>query len=456
MLPQKLIMNYKNKIIYLIYLLPIIILGYLVWQNFNPVLEVRCDAGGKTRLCGELVPTARAEKTKDGAVIKEEPVYFDVKLPRKYDTVEAKIEYSNLKTDILEFGVARDEAKKNFDFTALENKVLDNLGWNKIEKNGLVLYQRTPAYKNISDFLSNPPKFYETLVYRADLAPKFGGMPVKGNTVIDFPVRENIKLLIYKQGGAPEIQVGAGIESDFNKIIDDLGNGLWRASLSGSKEKVFKKISIDSPYVAIADGIKIGELADGIKIFTPSSRILAQTETASGVQKILTMDIAKPFEQYAANFNDRNIKTITVPRGNIEFNGTLFFLSDKNIFYPRYEAFYSGADLSKVNFILAKYAPPISVIASPSEGAAILSVDNGIASPASARVNLGTPRNDKSTKTANAIFNITDTPTPSRKMRFLFSLPNAVKGELVNIKNIELKFSGKKFGIADLWHKLFK
>lgn len=413
--------GWKFKIYYLFYLIPVMVFAYLFWQNSGPVLAVKCNIGGKTPLCGELVPTARVTSGKDGAVIKEEPVYFDVRLPRKYNKAEAEIEYSGLQNDIFEFGVARDETRKNFDFTAVENKILDNLGWSKLEAGGLILYQRQPTYKSISNFLVNPGNFKETLVYRADLAPKFGKMPAKGNTMIDFPVRENIKLLIYKENGAPQITVDA--DSDFNKTIDDLSGGLWRINLFGSKETIFKKISIDSPYVAIADGIKIGELAKQIKIFTPSSRILAQTETALGTQKILNMDVAKPFEQYAANFNSRELKKINVLKGDIEIGGTLFFLSDKNIFYPRYEAFYSGVDLSKINFILARYASPQDI------GGA---------------------------KKATAGFDISSTPTPNRKIRFLFSLPNAAKGELVKIKSIKLKFSGENFSLRDIFVKIFK
>ncbi len=431
----------KLKIYYLFYLMPVVALAYLMWQNTKPVLEVRCDAGGKTRLCGELVPTARVNKIKDSlsfgasakndAIIMEEPVYFDMKLPRKYDTVEAKIEYSDLKTDIFEFGVARDEAKKNFDFVALENKALDNLGWNKMEENGLVLYQRKSIYKNISDFLFNPSKFSETLVYRANLVPKLENMAAKGNTVIDFPVRENIKLLVYKKTGAPQVTVDA--DGDFNKTIDDLGGGLYGINLAGSEEITFKKISVDSPYAAIANKIKIGHLQKPLTVYFSGSRLLTNAYAAGGAQAIdangQIINIERVQEQYVSIFKDIKLRPMEIPKGEVELGGALFFVNNKNIFYPRFEPFYSGANLSKINFILAKYSPPQT----------------------------------GDIKTASIIFDISGTPTPNRKIRFLFSLPNAAPSchscegrNLINIKNIELKFTGKNFSLKDIFGKIFK
>jgi len=415
----------KLKIYYLFYLIPVVVMAYLFWQNSKPVLKVRCDVDGQTPLCGELVPTSRVAETKGGSIIKEEPVYFDVKLPRKYDEVEAEIKYSDLRTDIFEFGVARDAAKKSFDFAAMENKILDNSGWTKIQENGLVLYQKKPAYKNVADFQSNPPKFSETVVYRAELAPKLGKMPAMGGTIIDFPVMEGIKFLAYGKNGAPRIQADA--DGDFSKSVDDLGGGLYRINISGSKETIFKKISVDSPYVAIADKIKIGHLDRPLTVYFAGSRLLANAYEAGGAQTIdangQIIDIKRIQEQYSSVFKNIKLRPVEIPKGEVELGGTLFFLSDKNIFYPRYEAFYGGADLSNINFILAKYEPP------------------------QAKNNI---------KAARAVFNIADTPTPGRKMRFLLSLPNAAKGELVNIKSIELKFTGKKFNISDIWHKIFK
>lgn len=416
--------NLKFKIYYLFYLMPVAVLVYLFWQNTKPVLEVRCNVGGKISFCGELVPTARIVAAKDGAVIKEEPVYFDVRLSRKYDKVEAAIEYSDLRPDIFEFGVARDETRKNFDFAPLQNKILDNLGWDKLEAGGLVLYQRQPVYKNISNFLMNPGNFQETMVYRADLAPKIKNLSASGKMVIDFPVKENIKLMVYMKNGQPDIKVDAGGNYKIN--ITDAGN-FKKVDIIGGKDTIFNKISVNSPYVAILDGIKIGKLNKKLKIYFAGSRFLALADTAAGLQKLdvadRTGDVKKAYSQYSETFQDKKLREVSIPKGNIELGGTLLFVNDKNIFYPKYEPLYSGADLGKINFILARYQ---------------------------------SPQDADGVKIARAIFSIADMSAPNGKIRFLFSLPNAEKGELVKIKSIKLKFSGEKFTLMDILKKIFK
>ncbi|MFH1193817.1 MAG: hypothetical protein V1661_02380 [bacterium] len=420
-------MNFKNKIIYLIYLLPAVALAYLFWQNTRPGLELNCDFQKKNPLCGELVPTARVVAQIGGIAIKSEPVYFDVRLPRKYNTVKMEIKYSDLTADIFEAGVSQDEGKKNFNFSALENRGLDNLGWNKIAGDGLVLYQRKPTYKSMADFLAKPADFNKTLLYRADAVPKLGKMLAKGNTVINFPVLEGLKMLVYKEDGAPEVRVGTGIESDFNKTIEDLGNGLWRINLSGSKEKVFTNISINSSFVTILDKIRLGKLEKPAELYLAGGRLLAMAEKADGARQIKidgkVLNMENILEQYSQIFENMKSRSIVLEKGNVELNGTLFFLNDKNIFYPRFENFYAGANLSGIDYILARYSPP--------------SENNGI-------------------KTTKAEFDIQNSVLANGKLRFLLSLPNAEPGELVKIKGIKLEFRGEKFSIKNILKKIFK
>jgi hypothetical protein len=403
--------------------IPVLVMAYLFWQNTKPVLDMNCDFEKKTALCGELVPVARTAADEDGILIKEEPVYFDVRIPRKYDKVEVAIEYSGLGSDIFEFGISRDAARKNFDFVTLENRILDNLNWQKSEDGGLVLYQKKPVYKSVAEFLAKSPVFGETRIYRADAAPKLPVLWARGETTIDFPIREGLKMLVYKKDGEPKV-VADGDELRIN--IFSVGTGLYKIEIIGAKETMISRISVDSPYVAILDGIKFGELAKPAEIYLAGSRVLAKTETASGAQKIKIgekeIDVAATHKQYAEIFKDAGTRKISVPRGNVELGGTMFFLNQKNLFYPRYEVMYAGADFSSVNFVLAKYVP-----AQTGE-----------------------------TKTGRAAFDISGTPTPGSKLRFLLSLPGANSGELINIKSIKLKFIGQQFGWPELFNKLMK
>ena len=99
-----------------------------MYQNTKPVLDIEYKIDGKTALVPEIVPTSRiGDVLSDGfgkyRVINSEPVYLDVKIPRKYDSVAIEVDYSDLNVDLFEIGVSRDETRSNFDFVTLENKI---------------------------------------------------------------------------------------------------------------------------------------------------------------------------------------------------------------------------------------------------------------------------------------------------------------------------------------------
>ncbi|MBU4421476.1 hypothetical protein L6259_01485 [Candidatus Parcubacteria bacterium] len=419
----------KFKPTYLFYFIPVIVFGWLCYKNISPVLELEYKFGKNQPILSQLVPVSRVSESKRGAVVFEEPVYFDVKLPRKYDKAEIEVQYVDLKTDIFEIGVAQDEARKNFAFATLENKIFDGLGWEKIEENGLILYQRKSEYKNINDFMVNPPSFEETLVYRADVAPLIDGLRAKGNSVIDFPIKKSVKIITYSE--SPEIIVDAVGEYKMDKI--QVAKNLFKIELAGSENTVFNRIEINSLYIAILDKINFSDLQKPQDIYLAGSRLLAKTENSGGLQELFIKRLTRPMNEWKINieeafvpyeqiFTNRDIKKISVPKGGIELEGTIFFLNSKYLFYPRYEVFYGDVDLSEVNYILAKYTLP-----QEKDGA----------------------------KINTAIFDIKDVPTPYRKLRFLFSLSGATSGEIVQINSIKIKLTGEKFSIKDIFKKFF-
>lgn len=432
-------MKYK-KIIYLVYFIPIVVLSYLFYQNIKPVLELEYDIKGKSAMFSQLVPLSRVGELKQDEFgyyreIKEEPAYFDIRMPRKYNKAQVEIEYEDLNNDIFEIGVSRDEARKNFDFITLENKILDKLEWNKIEQGGLVLYQRNLKYETMDDFFKNPPGFFETLIYRADATPKLGSFWARGGRSFNFPILEHIKFAFYHNGGEINFELPGfeariykdGAQIDFTKE-KDLKPGVYIMELTGDRGSVIENLGLDTPYVAILDGIKIGKLKYPITLYSAGSRILTKTEKKSGVQELWIggekLKIDEPFLQYKAISANRGVKSIYISKGDVELSGNLFFLKPNNLFYPRYEVMYPGIDLSGVNYILSKY---------------------------------NTPKNENGLKVAHAEFDIKNTPTPYNKLRFLLSLPNGESSEgLVKIRSIKLRFTGEKYSFAEIFERIKK
>ena len=463
-------MKYLYKIfIVLVYSMPIFLLGYLIMQNINPELNIEYSLDGKKRMAPELVPLSRLGDTGFDAFgmyigIDKEPVYLDISIPRKYDKVAVDVEYSDLQVPVFEIGVSRNDARTAFDFISLENYTLEGLDWNKLEGNGLVLYQREKKYNNIDDFLFNHWTFGDTLVYRANSDPYITEKYNSGNTEIKFPIKKTLQVMVYHLGGKLKIEAEANKDYTLNIFKNNelvpneeynLFKGTYKVELIGDQETIFTNIKTNSPYVAIINGISFGKLDSPVRLYSLTSRLLFRTEEATGLQTIKihkeSIEIKESFIQYSKYFDNRLLKQIDIPNGDLEIGGTLFFINNWNLFYPIYEKFYSGINLDGINFILAKQTLPVIANSAPETAQ---SYDEGVV------------------RTRKAIFDLENTPTPYNKIRFLLSLPtsnpslsssansslssSAKAGDLVKIRGIKFNFTGEKMDLADIFYKVIK
>ncbi|EKD79582.1 MAG: hypothetical protein ACD_41C00031G0007 [uncultured bacterium] len=87
------------------------------------------------------------------------PAYTTVTLPGAYDAVTVQLEYQNPSQTLVELGVKRTADPELFDYTLqpLENKLVDNSDWDRIENDQYILLQRDPTYTSIEEFLAKPP-----------------------------------------------------------------------------------------------------------------------------------------------------------------------------------------------------------------------------------------------------------------------------------------------------------
>ena len=132
-------------------LIAALLLGFVAWRNLSPngSLTFTSDLQSFTPFVSILTPEERTEISDEGVVVTSEPVYFDVHIPRHFDTLELDLEYINDSIPVVEIG--KDVGSQEvfaFDLQPLENKVLDSLGWDIVEDEGLRLYQRE---KNTAD-----------------------------------------------------------------------------------------------------------------------------------------------------------------------------------------------------------------------------------------------------------------------------------------------------------------
>lgn len=85
--------------------------------------------------------------------MKDNLVYFNVKVPRLFQTVTAEITFQNNSVPVVEIG-ARADSAGNYLSTPIQNRVIDDLDWYRINTDGTSLYQREAKYASVNDFIS--------------------------------------------------------------------------------------------------------------------------------------------------------------------------------------------------------------------------------------------------------------------------------------------------------------
>ncbi len=141
---------------------------WIVFQYFggNGVLTLAYQFDGAGLAISELSPHGRAldlEQNQDNGETYQrvvgEPVYFTANLPGSYDRLTVELEYQNPEQTVVELGVKQTSNALLFDYLMqpLENKLVDDSDWNRLETNQYVLLQRTPHYASVEDFLTHPP-----------------------------------------------------------------------------------------------------------------------------------------------------------------------------------------------------------------------------------------------------------------------------------------------------------
>ncbi len=172
-------MNQKEIILIWRAILVVASIGILSWvffQNLVPsgeiVLTHKKDSASS--LISNLHPKQRVFSTQREPDVQRffiDPVYFDAKVPREFDTVSVEIIWQNDLHPIMEIGSRKVRGAWGFVVKPLENKIIDsvifdsNLSELSLEKswhcgyNGEVLFcQRKEPYKNLSEFFASPPE----------------------------------------------------------------------------------------------------------------------------------------------------------------------------------------------------------------------------------------------------------------------------------------------------------
>lgn len=100
--------------------------------------------------------------------IKDEAVYFNVKKPGDFQTIEVSITYQNPAASIFDIGL-RVNNNGNYTKLPLEAKLIENLTWDKIQNGDVTLFQKKKEFNSVDDFIASFPKEKKVIAHNFDL-----------------------------------------------------------------------------------------------------------------------------------------------------------------------------------------------------------------------------------------------------------------------------------------------
>jgi hypothetical protein len=440
------------------------ILSFLVYKNIVPSGRyfVSGNFEDANPAVSVLYPEGRVSSTPDGVIVREEPVYFDVRIPRKFDAARVKVYFEELATPVLELGIEGTPGAKNFNFQPIANKFLDSLDWPKITENGTTLYQRWGTFKGLEDFYRHlpPPALiatyrvpflyhYKISGYMAESVPREIDPDILGsfkfytylkNEPLDFKFTfdapagfGDISLRIWSEGrlvlskdylDVPGLAGNLKNTRIFHLWKDGLPEGVYRVEVGAPKNVRTASIRTPVRYLTFSGPLVFAETTGSKNILTSARHLYARssgsgpiTLTADGI----LYDIATPEKRYDIKLPTIQyvLRSVWFDRGNVELDGDGLFAFDwPSFFNPLMQNLDDAlVEVGITDYILAGYS----------------GAESGVAD-----------------------FNLKNiAPSESRKIRFVLSLPQLKEGDAgVKIKKVEINFEGEAVGWDWIKNKL--
>ncbi len=144
------------------------VLLWIFFQNLVPsgILVLEHTKGSPISPISDLHPEKRLiELPEDGDAqrVYVDPVYFDAKVPREFDTVTVDITWQNQSQPIVELGARKVRGAWGFVMQSLQNRFIDDVlyadtsPWDCNQYEGVLFCQKNNRYADLASFFTNPP-----------------------------------------------------------------------------------------------------------------------------------------------------------------------------------------------------------------------------------------------------------------------------------------------------------
>lgn len=362
--------------------------------------------GERNYFIGKLSP---AERMDQGRIIGD-PVYFSLRTPRKFDHVRITLEYEksgDFNLPIIETGLLADN-RGHYSLKPVENKILDDLAWDKIAENNLVLYQRNKKFSSIGGFLDDLPVQDGIALYNHNLDKEYlidSYEPSQKKSMLGYPLRGEYQFFTYiknedldfkftvsdlnRNKVSDEIDLNVyyenkpiysrrleddGIADDSGRVKEDrdvginlsnLPEGVYKVEFKAGDDMITRRIETANSRISFINKIWLADNGkNDLNLYTDSKSITAQTTNPGRLQKIKIGDqeirLKNTFEQVGV-MTDYSLKDIRLEKDDIILSGDGVFAFAKGHFVnPSFRKINSNTEMYKdgIDYVLAEYKTP--------------------------------------------------------------------------------------------------
>ncbi len=387
---------------------------FLMHKTIVPggVTTYRHDFKNFDYFIGKLTPQERVFKINDVYTMIGDPVYFNLRIPRHFDTAKLTLVFQNQSDrKLIEAGLLTDKTVWRYDLEPISNDLLDGLfdKWSVLfGEDDKILFQREKIYSSVNDFLSQPPAIEKIAQYNYNLPNNFvlhGYQASDRRTEVSHAFRGTYQFYIYlknekldidfslkdlnKNKDSDQILVNLyydgqllsqrsladdGVVSDngkessvrFLRLVEEgLPEGAYKIEVMANDDIVTEKIRSAQDRMVFLNGFWLVDNGS-FKLYTNSRELRIKTTNPSSLQAVLfdgkTMEIDQTYKQFSFA-TEKKTTEVVFAKGDLMLAGDgVFSFQSEKMFNPvitKVDANFN-ADQSAVDFIIAKYKRPDS------------------------------------------------------------------------------------------------
>lgn len=406
------------KIRIALWLILLFIIGWLLYMAIVPFGKISYvyDFKQGSYFISKLTPLERVGEMQNGQQkIIGDPVYFNLRVPRKFDKARLTMIYKNESVlPIIEAGVLADKTIWRYYLQPLENNIINKLSqsWDMTAGNGTVLLQRGKKYNSINEFLDKEKNLSEIAVYNYDFKAEYllaNYKSAEEKQIIGYSLRGPYQFYTYlkdedldfnfifsdlnKNKDADPINLNIyynntlidnynlpddGIVSDVGEVgknrelkfnLANLPEGAYKIELRANDDIITKSIATGRNKMAFINKIWLADSGNkNISLFTDSQTINAQTANPASLQvfKIGSQElgVSETYKQFSINNLD-GVNEIKLSQDDIILSGDgVFSFSQAGLINPQLKKVDNNFNIddSGVNYIIASYIFPKKVI----------------------------------------------------------------------------------------------